>query len=104
MAEQAQANQYQLLTAQVAHAGQGQKFLQKDTRRGHWLGWSIAALAIIGAVTCAWLEHPYVAALLVSVPVLGVARQLIDGVRSKTDTEPEIEEQPEESTEGQKPT
>lgn len=57
--------------------------LRADTQRGHYLGALIAVLAIAGAVYCAVIGQPWVAAALVGVPVLAVARALVESSRAK---------------------
>ncbi|MEK9212282.1 DUF2335 domain-containing protein [Sphingomonas sp. 2378] len=57
--------------------------LQADTRRGHWLGTIVTMASIGGAIGCAALGHVSVALALVGVPVLSVAKSLIDSARAK---------------------
>jgi uncharacterized membrane protein len=83
MAEKAQS-------AQVAAINQAQDYTQRDTRRGHWLGFATAALAILGACACVGAAAIFktgsgaywVGALMVGVPVMAVAKALIDSARA----------------------
>jgi hypothetical protein len=52
-----------------------------DTQRGQWLGFAMGFAAVIAAAICAWLNQPAIAALLTSVPVLGVSKALVDSAR-----------------------
>jgi uncharacterized membrane protein len=58
--------------------------LKADTRRGHWLGWLATMGAIGGAAFCASIGQPWVAAALVGVPVLSVAKALVDATKAKS--------------------
>jgi hypothetical protein len=60
--------------------------LQTDTRRGHWLGWSVAILAMGGALGCLALGYPWVASLFLGIPVMAVAKALIESVKSKPES------------------
>lgn len=74
MAEKAQE-------AAIEAGREARRFQQKDVQRGHWLGAVVAILAITGAVICAYLNQPLVAGALVAVPVMSVAKALIDTVK-----------------------
>ncbi len=49
--------------ASIASANDARSALRADTKRGHWLGFSITLLAMIGAVACAVLGQTIVARL-----------------------------------------
>jgi uncharacterized membrane protein len=55
-------------------------FQAADVRRGHVLGTAITFTAILGAVGAAYLGQVMVALALVGVPVISVAKALIDSV------------------------
>jgi uncharacterized membrane protein len=76
MAEQAQA-------AQIEANNHAQNYLRDDTKRGHWLGFAATCTAMIGAVVCAWIGQSWVAALFLGVPVMAVAKALVDGARAQ---------------------
>lgn len=75
MAEEAQQ-------AQVATTFRAQEFARLDTRRGHWLGFAATVVAMLGAILCAYLRQPWVAGLFLSVPVMSVAKALIESKRA----------------------
>jgi uncharacterized membrane protein len=64
--------------AQIAAAEEGRRFQRDDTRRGHYLGFTLATISVVAGVICAYLKQPVVAGLCLGVPVLAVARSLID--------------------------
>lgn len=74
MAERVQA-------AQIEDTKRAQDYLRDDVRRGHWLSTGVTCLAIVGAIVCAGQGWPWVAAALVSVPVMAVARALVEVAR-----------------------
>ncbi|HUZ66148.1 MAG TPA: DUF2335 domain-containing protein [Beijerinckiaceae bacterium] len=69
---------------QAAQISQGNAIIENtrcDNSRGHSLGFSAMALALAGALFAIWLEAPaWVDALFLSMPVLGVAKSLIESV------------------------
>jgi hypothetical protein len=67
--------------AQIAGAERAQTFTRDDVRRGHWLGFGAITLAMVGAVLVSLFGYPWVGAALVGVPVMGVAKALIDSAR-----------------------
>jgi uncharacterized membrane protein len=76
------AEQQQSLTFDAAtHA---RDLLQKDTSRGHWFGFLLALLAIIGAVACSLLGNTAVAIALLGVPLLSVAKAFVDSASGKS--------------------
>lgn len=54
-----------------------------DTRRGHWLGSSIGALALIGAVVIGLWGNVWLAAAFLAVPVMGLAKALVESTRQR---------------------
>jgi uncharacterized membrane protein len=60
-----------------------------DARRGHWLGAGVAALGMALGVACAWRGQPWLGGLMVAVPVMSVAKALIDSARGSERREPE---------------
>jgi len=75
MAEQAQ-------DAQIGSMQRAQEFLRRDIRRGQVLGSLISLVAMGCAVFCVMHNQPWVAAMFLSVPVMAVAKALIEGTRS----------------------
>jgi uncharacterized membrane protein len=72
-----------LQAAQINQAETNAQFAQKDTRRGHWLGFAVAIVALVAAPVCLLIGNPWVAGLCLGVPVLSVAKALVDTVRAK---------------------
>ena len=79
MAEHAQA-------AQIEANRTALEYAQKDARRGQWLGWSVSVVAVLAAVIVGIMGQPWLAAVFLSVPVLGVARALVDSGRASSET------------------
>jgi hypothetical protein len=52
------------------------------TRRGQYVGFAVAGLAIAGSIFCAYLKEPVVACALLAVPALSVAKALFDSARA----------------------
>jgi hypothetical protein len=75
MAERAQL-------AQIDAASEGRRFQRDDTRRGQYLGFARATISIAAGVARAYLDQPVLAGLCLGVPVLAVARSLIDSARN----------------------
>lgn len=75
MAEKAQ-------DSQTAANQEARRFQHNDIRRAHWLGFGVAALAIIAAMICVYLKEPWVAAACLGVPVLAVANALVGSARA----------------------
>jgi uncharacterized membrane protein len=71
----------QLQAAQIEDSRLALTFTQQDARRGHWLGFTIALLAVVGAVATAALGFPWLSALFLGVPLLAVAQALILSTR-----------------------
>lgn len=74
MAEQAQ-------TAQINSIQRAQEHQRRDSKRGQLLGAGISVIAMGLAVYCAMNGQSVVGGLLLSVPVMAVAKALIEGVR-----------------------
>jgi uncharacterized membrane protein len=77
----------QLQAAQIEEARRVNEYTQRDSRRGLWLGWSTTVLAMIGAIGCLYFNSPWVAAAFLSVPVMAVARALVESAKSQSPTE-----------------
>ena len=67
--------------AMIEATAEARRFQRGDNQRGQCLGALVTVLAIIGAGVCAWLGEPWVAGALVGVPVLAVAKALVDSAR-----------------------
>jgi len=77
----------QLQTAQIEQSNQALESTQADSRRGHWLGFLVSGFAIFGALFCIALGSSWVAVALVSVPVMAVARALVEATKAQSSTE-----------------
>ena len=55
-----------------------------DTRRGHYLGASLGATAMFGAAIMGFAGQPWLAAAFLAVPVMGLAKALVESVKSPT--------------------
>jgi uncharacterized membrane protein len=78
-----------LQEAQIEETRRAQDYARDDTRRGHWLGFAATIAAIVGAIVCvivAGLTHLpamlWVAGALVGVPVMAVAKSLVETART----------------------
>ena len=76
MAERAQQ-------AQIEATQRAQKYASDDTRRGQWLGFTTAMAAMIGSGVVAHFGNPWVAGLFLSIPVLAVAKALIESASGR---------------------
>jgi uncharacterized membrane protein len=66
---------------QIQNINQAQRLAGNDVQRGHYLGFALSALAIVSA---SWFVHEHaqvIAGLCLGVPVLAVAKALIDSAR-----------------------
>ena len=55
------------------------QIMSKDTKRGQWLGFGIAACAMLAAAVGSWLGMDYkVSIALVSLPVLGIIKSIVE--------------------------
>ncbi len=79
MAEKAQRDQAESVVS-------ANESVQKDVMRGQLLGASISIVAMAFAMWCVFLHEAVVAAIFVSVPVMGVAKALIDSARAPKPT------------------
>ena len=77
-----------LQEARIAEARYTQEHRRDDILRGHWLGFAATALAIAGAISFTVVgaltgtDGPYwVAVALIGVPVMAVAKALVDSAR-----------------------
>ena len=82
-----------LQAAQIEETTRAQNYTRDDSRRGHWLGFSATALATIGAAVCTIVAAImgatgayFVGAALVSVPVMAVARALVESSKAPSAT------------------
>ena len=74
MAERAQEGQ-------IATIQRLQEFQRRDTKRGHILGFIGLIVGMAGAAYCVALHQPYVAVAFLSVPVMAVAKALVDSAK-----------------------
>ncbi|WP_271617941.1 DUF2335 domain-containing protein [Bradyrhizobium sp. CCBAU 51745] len=79
MAEKLQEAQIEQSRLSLQHA-------QSDVRRGHWLGFATTGLAMIGAII-AVQYNAWVAGAFLSVPVMAVAKALIETTKAPTQTD-----------------
>jgi uncharacterized membrane protein len=77
----------QLQNAQIEESKRVMDYTQNDTKRGHWLGAAVTVLAMGGALLSLKLGYPWVAGAFLSVPVMAVAKALIDSAKSQTPTQ-----------------
>jgi len=77
-----------LQAAQIDESRRALDYTQADARRGHWLGAAIAVLAMMGALICLRLDFPFVAAIFVGIPVMAVAKALIETATSQRSQSP----------------
>ena len=83
MAEQLQAQQ-------ISQAYFVLRNTQRDNRRGHWLGFLTTILAMVCALGCLFLDYPWVALAFVSIPVMAVAKALVESAKAPTTTESKV--------------
>lgn len=76
MAERAQE-------AQLASLADVNRNIREDARRGALLGTAVTLASMLGAGVCACIGQPWVAGAFLGVPVLSVARSLIETTRRK---------------------
>jgi uncharacterized membrane protein len=70
--------------AQIEQSAAALKYQHEDSRRGQWLGFSVAAGAVVGAVIIGIVGNPWLAAAFLAVPVMGVAQALVESARKAT--------------------
>jgi uncharacterized membrane protein len=73
----------QLQAAQVQQSATALEYTQRDTRRGHWLGFATTIAAMGGAII-ALQYNAWVAGAFLSVPVMAVAKALIETTKAPT--------------------
>ena len=78
-----------LQEAQINDAKRAQDYTSADTKRGQWLGFSAVLASVLGAAACtiaAAITHQsggyWVAGALVGVPVMAVAKALVESART----------------------
>ena len=74
----------QLQAAQIVQSNKALDYTHSTNTRGQWLGFVATALAMIGALGCVALGQPLVAGAFLSVPVLAVAKALVETVKRPT--------------------
>jgi len=70
-----------LQAAQIEQSAAALTYQRDDNRRGHWLGFAISLIALITAGLCAFFKEPWLGAAALSVPVMAVAKALIESTR-----------------------
>jgi hypothetical protein len=91
--------------AQIKQSGDAQTYTQRDSRRATWLGWSIGAMAVAGAITCAYLQYPILAAAFLALPLLGLGKVIIESTKQQSAANQAVVTIPPESaTAAQQPT
>lgn len=68
--------------AVIESAAEARRYQRADNQRGQYLGFAVTVLAIVGAIICAYFGQAWIAAALVGVPVLSVARSLVESARA----------------------
>jgi uncharacterized membrane protein len=76
-----------LQAAQIEESRRAHDYAQRDSQRGHWLGFSTAIGAMVAASVALVLGYPWVAGVFISVPVMGVAKALVDSVKRSSPSE-----------------
>lgn len=89
MAERMEAAQIEQSKLALIHA-------HKDASRGHWLGFAVGALAVIGAMFCAKLGQPLLGGGFLAVPLTGLGKAFVESVRNKPTDMAVPETQPQE--------
>jgi uncharacterized membrane protein len=77
-----------LQAAQIEQGRTVAQFTQNDTKRGQWLGFLVAIGSLLGVVASLALGSPWVAVAFLSVPVMAVAKALIDSAKASPAPEP----------------
>ena len=78
----------QLQAAQIENSRRALEYTRSDSRRAHWLGWATTVLAMGGALCSLWLGNGWVASAFLSVPVMAVARALIESGKRERHSSP----------------
>jgi uncharacterized membrane protein len=55
---------------------------RQDVRRGQWLGAAVSFAALVGAAYCVYAGQATVACFFIGVPVMAVAKALVDSARA----------------------
>jgi uncharacterized membrane protein len=77
----------QLQEAQIAEAKRANEYTKNDSRRGHWLGFMTAITAMGCALVSLYFGYPWVSSIFISVPVMGVAKALVDSAKQSSPSE-----------------
>jgi len=67
-----------LQDAQITQSNRITCNTRAENKRGQWLGVTTKVMAMIGAVLCAWIGYPWLGAAFLSVPVMAVAKALVE--------------------------
>ena len=70
--------------AQIEEAKRAHEYAHSDARRGHWLGFAAAVLAMAAALGALAFGYPWVSAAFISVPVMGVAKALVEATKTSS--------------------
>jgi uncharacterized membrane protein len=76
-----------LEAAQIDESRRVHDYTHADSRRGHWLGFFAAVAAMLCSLAALAFGYPWVAGAFISVPVMGVAKALVDAARTTTPTD-----------------
>jgi uncharacterized membrane protein len=71
-----------LQQAQIDQTGRAAAYAHSDTKRGQWLGFALGGIACVGTVICLALGNPWVAGLFLSLPLMEVAKALIETAKA----------------------
>jgi uncharacterized membrane protein len=77
----------ELQAAQISESKRVQDYTFSEAKRGHWLGFLAAIAAMACAVGASVLHEPWVAVAFISVPVMGVAKALVDATKKSSPSE-----------------
>jgi len=77
----------QLQAAQIAQSDKVIDLTHAENKRGHWLGASTTVLAMAAALGCVALNQPWIALAFVSVPVMAVAKALVETAKKSAGTD-----------------
>lgn len=72
-----------LQDAQIEQSKMALEYQGDATYRGQMLGGGISAVALILAAIVGWLGYPWLAGAFVAVPVMGVAKALVESARQQ---------------------
>jgi len=70
--------------AQIEQSADSMRFQHQDTIRGQWLGFVTVVIALIGAGIMGAIGQPWLAGVFLTLPVMGVAKSLIESARSSS--------------------